>query len=87
MSSVFAAMFSGSWDNNSNAIPIEDASYESFGQFIDFFYKGKLELNTQNIDEIFYLAHKYDVGEIEGISSRILILMPKVIEDMTYSCK
>lgn len=68
-SSVFAAMFNGCWDGDKNGIAIEDASYEEFKTFIDYFYLGKIELNANNVDEIFYLAHKYDVRELEAICS------------------
>lgn len=64
LSPVFEAMFSGSWDNDSNAIPIVDASFESFYTFMEYFYKGEVKLNADNINEMLYLAQKYDVQDV-----------------------
>lgn len=64
LSPVFAAMFNGAWNENSNAIVIVDATPEAFGQFLDFFYKGEIVLDTNNFNELFYLAHKYDVDDL-----------------------
>lgn len=63
-SSVFATMFNTSWGSNSTPIPIVDASYDNFASFLDFFYKGEIGLKSDNILEMLYLAHKYDVKEL-----------------------
>lgn len=73
LSPVFAAMFNGNWDNNLNTIPIVDASFKAFGTFLDYFYKGQITLNTENIDEILYLVHKYDIQELVTSCSMYLM--------------
>lgn len=57
-------MFSGNWSEDSKPIPIDDSSADAFETFLAYFYKGQVELNTDNITDILYLAHKYDVDEL-----------------------
>lgn len=69
LSPVFATMFDDNWGENSSVNLIEDASLEAFNTFLGYFYKGKLELNTSNFDEIFYLANKYNMVDLFGMCS------------------
>lgn len=66
LSPVFSTMFNEHWSHNADGIVIEDATADDFGTFLDYFYKGTTELGDHNIDAIFYLAHKYGVGELQA---------------------
>lgn len=68
-SSVFTIMFNVSWGSHANPIRIVDATYDNFATFIDFFYKGEIKLNAENVMSILCLAHKYDVQELTSTCS------------------
>lgn len=61
ISPVFATMFNETWNKNPKAITIEDASFEAFDAFMDFFYKEKVELSADTVAGMLYLADKYNV--------------------------
>lgn len=61
-SSVFAAAFVNS--NLKHVSSIRDASPAAFLTFLEYFYKGVIELNADNVDELLFLAHKFKVGEL-----------------------
>lgn len=42
---------------------IDDASVESFREFLQFFYATDVELTMKNIESVLYLAHKYDTAD------------------------
>lgn len=64
-SSVFATMFNSTWgESSSGRIQIADASAKAFKTFLGYFHTGEIELDSSNIKEIFYLAHKYDITEL-----------------------
>lgn len=69
LSPVFSTMFNGKWGGDVNGIRIVDVSFEFFEIFMKYFYEGEIELDTRNIDKIFYLAHKYDVSELMSACS------------------
>lgn len=60
--SVFARLFR--YGNLKYAVSIEDASPAAFITFLEYFYRGSIELSARNIDELLYLAHKFEVGEL-----------------------
>lgn len=62
LSPVFATMFNADWD--SKQISIVDTTFEDFETFLAYFYKGDVELTTDNINEIVYMAHKYQDDDI-----------------------
>lgn len=64
VSPVFARMFNRNPKNESAAIKIDDASPEDFRAFLGYIYKGKVTLFANNVDPIFHLAHKYDIGDL-----------------------
>lgn len=70
LSPVFATMFNADWAESSKVVSIVDASFEDFETFLAYFYKEKIELSTDNVNEIFYLAHKYEVNDLsEGCTA------------------
>lgn len=73
LSPVFAAMFNTTWNDDHKPISIVDASLESFKDFLEYFYKGTIKVNTDNVKEVIYLAHKYEVQEAVETCSTYLI--------------
>lgn len=62
-SRVFADTF-GSWKKSTNADIMDDASYEAFGAFIQYFYANKVTLSVDNVREILGLANKYEITDL-----------------------
>lgn len=68
LSPVFAAMFGEAWCGDGVKTPtitIDDAAPEAFQVFLDYFYKGAIELSADNVDVCYYLAHKYDINDLQ----------------------
>lgn len=65
ISPVFRAMFNGDWNETSRAV-IVDASYSSFNEFIEYFYTLNVNLDDDNISELLYIGHKYNVEDFES---------------------
>ncbi|XP_031636133.1 uncharacterized protein LOC116349021 [Contarinia nasturtii] len=61
-SPVFDAMFYGSLIEVGD-IPIVDASAAAFREFLQFFYKSKVQLTSQHIGEVINLCKKYELNE------------------------
>lgn len=64
-SPVFKVMLSGNWIEKTSA-NIVDASHDTFKEFISYFYTNKINIDDDNIDELLYLGHKYDVHDVES---------------------
>lgn len=61
-SGVFETMFYGSLPEG-NAVMIMDASANGFRAFLRYFYFNEYVLDIGSIDEVMYLAQKYNVSE------------------------
>lgn len=59
-SPVFNAMFNGAL-KESGDIKITDVSPDAFREFLRIFYNDRVELTTENLDEVMKLIDKYDV--------------------------
>lgn len=64
VSTVFAAMFNGSWMENTSPITIEDASIETFENWLGYFYKDQVTLTVNNVAATLNLAQKYDLQDL-----------------------
>lgn len=64
VSTVFAAMFNGLWIENIGPITIEDASIETFENFLGYFYKDQVTLTVNNVAATLNLAQKYDLPDL-----------------------
>lgn len=62
LSPAFRAMFTGYWLESTHT-KITDASYDSFKQFIRYFYEGKIDLCSNNVHEIVNLVTKYIIDD------------------------
>lgn len=72
-SSVFNALFNGDLKKEEGDIRITDATVEGFAEFLQLFYKPKVNLTVKNIREVTQLVDKYDVtGGFETIKSFLL---------------
>lgn len=63
-SSVFLTMFNGNISNEKNVL-IEDATKEAFFELLRYLYTEKVDLKTENVFEILYLAKKYLIPFLE----------------------
>lgn len=63
LSPVFSVMFSVEW-NSPQEIPIIDTTYDTFATFMEFFYFGRVRISVDNVTDVLYLAHIYDVQPI-----------------------
>lgn len=63
ISEVFYTMFYGSLKEKGD-VKIVDSSVESFKEFLQCFYMKEGTFKNENIQEILYLADKYDVNDI-----------------------
>lgn len=61
-SDVFEAMFFGQLKENGR-IRMTDVSKSAFLEFLQFFYLNKVHLTDENIADVLYLGHKYNVTE------------------------
>lgn len=66
-SPVFNAMFNGELKEKGD-VAIVDASADGFKEFLQFFYKKKVELTMDNIEDVLNLTHKYDVTKCFAIA-------------------
>lgn len=73
LSPVFATMFAGSCNGFNQPIPIVDVSFDTFRTFLAYFYSGEITVNTKNINEMMYLAHKYTVEDVVASCSMFLM--------------
>lgn len=65
LSPVFAIMFNETWSGAcTDDVTITDASPKAFAEFLAYFYKGHVQLRTDNIHEITHLADKYWIDEL-----------------------
>lgn len=72
LSSVFYAMFNGNWQETEE-VPITDATAVGFNEFMQFFYKNKVKLTEENVHDVLWLANKYDVDKAITIATRFLV--------------
>lgn len=74
-SSVFAAMFQhDSSEKKSGIINIPDCDPESFKEFLEFLYCGKLEeTSSYNALHLYKTADKYDIQELKTFCSEFLM--------------
>lgn len=70
-SSVFRQMFFGNLKETGD-IKIIDVSPEAFTEFLQFFYLEKVNLSGDNIEQIMYLADKYDVTQCKAVHGAVL---------------
>ena len=61
-SPVFEAMLFGPNYKNEKLIPIEDISYDAFKCMLQYIYTSNPSISEQNVIELMYVAHKYDLG-------------------------
>lgn len=88
ISPVFAAMFSGNW-KESTSVDITDASFDAFNVFIEYFYSEQVSISADNVGEILYLAHKYDIQELVLACSSFLlehVTVDDVVSCISLSC-
>lgn len=63
-SSVFRDMFFESFTyGDGSAVPLKGVSKGAFEEFLQFFYKAKVELTAENISEVMGLIKEYNVPE------------------------
>lgn len=60
-------------DTNATEIKIEDSSVESVEKFLRYLYTGELTSDAENAMEIFALAAKFKVPEIQEITEKIIL--------------
>lgn len=73
-SSVFTTMFYGSIPEattNKN-IEIVDISSVAFSEFLRFIYTDKVNLTIENLKEVIYAAHKYEIKQLGIICAQFL---------------
>lgn len=61
-SDVFDAMFFGQLKENGE-IKIVDASADAFEEFLQFFYRTKMQLTMENLGDVVNLCRKYQVDD------------------------
>ncbi|XP_044018160.1 speckle-type POZ protein-like [Aphidius gifuensis] len=68
-SPVFNRMFSNTEfiENKKNVVEISDTTYGGFKNFLLYMYSNKLPEDTQELDQILYLSHKYDVPNLQAL--------------------
>lgn len=71
-SPVFNAMFNGELKEN-DEVKIVDATYEAFGEFLQFFYDKEVKLTMANIADVLNLVHKYDIAAGSTIVEKFLV--------------
>lgn len=69
---VFHQMFYGQLKEGGDVL-IADFSKDAFAEFLQFFYMNDVVLTTENILEVYQLAHKYDVPKCMDICNDFLI--------------
>lgn len=77
-SPVFQQMFFGSLKKNGD-VSITDVSIDSFKEFLQFFYLQKVTLTMEKIEEVAYLADKYDM--LDFVTSCASFLKEKLTID------
>lgn len=89
LSSVFRAMFSGNWQETNN-VKINDASFDTFTAFLQYFYQSRIQLSEQNVGEMLYLASKYDIADVVVICGTFLrqhLTLNNAIETFSLAVK
>lgn len=74
-SEVFKTQFFGSFKEERDTIPVEDASLEAFMVFLDLLYNKKLSIEKASfklLAELYYLADKYIVVELQELITQEL---------------
>ncbi|XP_055317521.1 BTB/POZ domain-containing protein 3-like [Sitodiplosis mosellana] len=61
-SDVFEAMFNGSWEEM-DEVGIVDSPVAAFGEFLQFFYLGRVKITAANVSKVMYLANKYNLAD------------------------
>lgn len=70
-SAVFHTMFYGTLQEAGD-VRIVDASFEAFKIFLQFFYLDSVAISIEYVDEMMYLANKYDVTECFNVCETLL---------------
>lgn len=70
-SPVFHSMFYGSLHEEGD-IKIVDATFDAFKEFLQFFYLDHVTIALKYVDEMMYLANKYDVPECLNVCETFL---------------
>lgn len=77
VSDVFKRMFYGELAENGN-VTIHDSSDGAFIEFLQYFYSGAIELTGENVAEVLYLGHKYNVLNcVEDCVEFLMIILGK----------
>lgn len=71
-SEVFQTMFNGSWKEQ-DEVRIVDATADSFKEFLQFFYLGRIELTMDNVSDVMNLSKKYDITDGLKMCTEFLI--------------
>lgn len=82
-SPVFDAMFNGELKEKGD-VEIVDASVAAFKEFLQFVYSDKVKLTMENIEDVLYLAHKYDIDEV--ITAAVGFIKKHLKADETMWC-
>jgi len=72
-SEVFMTQFFGSFKEERNAIPVEDASFDAFKIFLDVLYNKRISIRQASyklLAELFYLGGKYLMVEMQQMIIR-----------------
>lgn len=70
-SDVFDAMFYGPLHEN-NEVKIVDSTASAFKEFLQFFYRGKLQLTSENLPDVANLCKKYQVDDALKICETLI---------------
>lgn len=81
-SDVFNAMFCGALQEKAE-VKIVDASIDSFKEFLQFFYLGKVTLSFDNVADVMNLANKYMVPECCNVCDEFLKHLP--VKDLCFT--
>lgn len=85
ISPVFAAMFNGSWkESKITEVPILDASFTGFSQFLRYFYWAAVTINGEAVAEMVNLANKYNLPDLMTRCS--LFLSKHLNEENAVDC-
>lgn len=63
-SPVFSAMFYGQMAETADSVHLPDCDYESLLEFFRYLYSEEVNLNGDNVVQVFYLAKKYMVSSL-----------------------
>lgn len=84
ISPVFAVMFGSNWSKGSDKIVLADTYHEYFSEFMRYFYNDAIKLTLDNVAEIIYLAHKYELANLESECEQFMVDQLSVFNALKY---